>query len=108
VLVTNAHGITLEIKRGVAGLDRFFDVCVSAHEFGHAKEHDAFWPLVRDRLDFDPARTVFVDDSPPVLQAATKFGIRQVIAVRRPDTRQAPAALAAHPAVDGIRELAGR
>ncbi|UCG72240.1 MAG: GMP/IMP nucleotidase [Chromatiales bacterium] len=105
VLVTNAHGVTLEIKRGVAGLDRFFDTCVTSHDFGHAKEHAAFWPLLRERLDFDPAKTVFVDDSLPVLATASGFGIRHVIAVRRPDTRQPAAAVSEHAAVDGIREL---
>lgn len=105
VLVTNAHGVTLEIKRGVAGLDRFFDTCVTSHDFGHAKEHAAFWPLLRERLDFDPAKTVFVDDSLPVLATASGFGIRHVIAVRRPDTRQPAAPMPEHAGVDGIREL---
>lgn len=107
VLVTNAHGATLEIKRGVAGLDRFFHACVTSHDFGHAKEQAAFWPLLRERLDFDPAKTVFVDDSLPVLKTASSFGIRHVIAVRRPDTRQPAAAVAGHDAVDGISELGG-
>jgi putative hydrolase of the HAD superfamily len=105
VLVTNAHGMTLAIKRGVAGLDRFFEICVSSHDFGHAKEQAAFWPLLRESLGFDPGSTLFVDDSPPVLQAAARFGIRHVVGVRRPDSRQGPAAVAGHAAVHGLAEL---
>jgi putative hydrolase of the HAD superfamily len=105
VLVTNAHGETLQIKRGVAGLDRFFERCVSSHEFGHAKEHAEFWPQLHSHLDFDPAATLFVDDSLPVLAAAATFGIAHVVGVRRPDTRQPPAALDGHTTVHGIGEL---
>jgi putative hydrolase of the HAD superfamily len=105
VLVTNAHGVTLEIKRGVAGLDRYFQACVSSHDYGHAKEHREFWPLLLNDLQFDPDRTLFVDDSQPVLEAAAAFGIRHVVAVRRPDTRQPANAVAHHMAVDGIHEL---
>lgn len=104
-LVTNAHGATLEIKRGVTGLDQYFHACLSSHDFGHAKEHAEFWPLLQKRLGFDPAATVFVDDSLPVLAAATAFRIRHVIAVRRPDTRQPANDVVAHDAVEGIVEL---
>ncbi len=86
VLVTNAHGATLDIKRAVAGLDRYFDGFVSSHQFGHAKEQAAFWPALQAHLDFDPQTTVFVDDSEPVLSAARSFGLAAVVAVRRPDT----------------------
>lgn len=85
-LVTNAHGATLEIKRGVAGLDRYFDAFVTSHDFGRAKEDPGFWPALRETLDFDPARTVFVDDSPAVLDTARQQGLADVIAVRRPDS----------------------
>ena len=86
VLVTNAHGATLEIKRGVAGLDRYFDVFVTSHDFGRAKEDPGFWPALRDALDFDPRRTAFVDDSPAVLDTARRQGLAEVLAVRRPDS----------------------
>jgi putative hydrolase of the HAD superfamily len=86
VLVTNAHGTTLEIKRGVAGLDRYFDAFVTSHDFGRAKEDPGFWPALRERLDFDPRRTAFVDDSPAVLDTARQQGLADVIAVRRPDS----------------------
>jgi HAD superfamily hydrolase (TIGR01509 family) len=85
-LVTNAHKYTLQIKKGVAGLERYFHDFVTAHDFGSPKEHADFWPAVRAHLDFDPASTLFVDDSVPVLDAAARFGIAGVVAVTQPDS----------------------
>jgi len=86
VLVTNAHGATLEIKRGVVGLDRYFDAFVTSHDIGLAKEDPDFWPALREALGFDPGLTAFVDDSPAVLETARQQGLADVIAVRRPDS----------------------
>jgi len=105
VLVTNAHAHTLDVKRAVAGLDRYFDDLVCAHEFGVPKEHARFWPALQDRLDFDPAATLFIDDSEPVLDAAADFGLRGVVAVRRPDTRIPAREGGNHAAVESVAEL---
>lgn len=107
VLVTNAHGFTLDVKRGVAGLDRYFKEFVSSHEFGHAKEQAAFWPALQQRLRFDPSRTAFIDDSHAVLDAAAAYGIGSVIGIRRPDTRLPGRDAGSHRAVDHVGELAG-
>lgn len=88
VIVTNAHAETLRVKKGVLGLDRFLDEFVSSHELGYAKEHAGFWPLLRDRLGFDPDRTLFVDDSVPVLDAAAAYGLGHIVAVTEPDSGQ--------------------
>ncbi|MDJ0926471.1 MAG: GMP/IMP nucleotidase [Gammaproteobacteria bacterium] len=105
-LVTNAHGVTLEIKRGVAGLDRYFDQLISAHDFGCAKEHATFWPALHAALDFNPDTTVMVDDSLPVLDAAAAFGIALPLAVRRPDTRQPDKNTGQHAAISGLGDPA--
>ncbi|MCK6372105.1 MAG: GMP/IMP nucleotidase [Gammaproteobacteria bacterium] len=107
VLVTNAHGDTLRVKHGVSGLAGFFEQCISSHEFGMPKESADFWPQLRERLGFDPASTLFVDDSPPVLDAAAAFGLRAVIAVSRPDSRQPQRAPGRHRAVVSVGELIG-
>ena len=85
-LVTNAHPDTLAVKDAVTGLTRYFDSVVSAHELGYPKEEQAFWAQLVGRLDFDPERAMFVDDSEPVLAAARQFGIGQVVAISRPDS----------------------
>lgn len=105
VLVTNAHGDTLAIKQAVSGLGEFFEACVSSHEFGAPKESSGFWPRLQARLGFEPERTMFVDDSEPVLDAAAGFGLGAVVAVTRPDTRR-PAQLGTrHASVEAVADL---
>jgi len=105
VLVTNAHADTLGVKKGVAGLGRYFDRFVTSHAVGFAKEQDDFWTRLRDDLDFDPATTLFVDDSLPVLDAAERFGVGGIVAVTRPDTRLPQKDLERHRGVPGVVNL---
>lgn len=86
VLVTNAHPQTLAIKDEHADLVGHLDAVYSSHPFGAPKEDPAFWPRFAAELRFDPARTLFVDDSLPVLAAARGHGIAWLRAVRRPDS----------------------
>lgn len=88
VLVTNAHLGTLAIKAAQTGVTRYFDRVVSSHQFGVPKEHPEFWSKLEAELDFDPGRSLFVDDSPPVLRAARRHGIGQIFAISRPDSTQ--------------------
>jgi FMN phosphatase YigB (HAD superfamily) len=46
-------------------------------------ESELFWTAVREVEPFDSQRSLFVDDSPPVLRAAQEAGIRWVRGVRR-------------------------
>ncbi len=105
VLVTNAHADALAMKRDVTGLGRFFDAMVSAHALGYPKEDVRFWPLLAERLGLEPARTAFVDDSLPVLAAARRFGIPALVAVTRPDSREAARAAPGYFAVEHLGEL---
>ncbi len=104
-LVTNAHAHALEIKKGVAGLGRWIDTFVSSHEFGAPKESPVFWQGVRQRLGFDPARTLFIDDSEPVLDAAANSGIGGVLAITRPDSRRPARVVERHAAVEALGQL---
>ncbi len=107
VLVTNAHADTLHVKNGVSGIGAFFEQCVSSHDFGAPKESAEFWPRLRERLGFELENTLFVDDSPAVLDAATAFGLGAVVAVTRPDTRLPPRAAGGRHAVESVGELIG-
>ena len=102
VLVTNAHQLTLAIKKDVTGLHYWIEEFVSSHDVGMPKEQQAFWHALEAQLAFDPARTLFIDDSLPVVQAAADYGLAGVIAVRCPDTRQAAREVTAHAAIDGV------
>jgi HAD superfamily hydrolase (TIGR01509 family) len=88
VLVTNAHPGSLSLKIERTELSNYIDVLISTHEFGVTKESQALWYKLQQRLGFDPARTLFVDDSLPILQAAADFGIRHLLAVANPDSQQ--------------------
>ncbi len=105
VLVTNAHPLTLAIKDLKTGLSAHFDACYSTHEFVIPKEHRDLWPQLRAVVGFDPERTLFVDDSLPVLEAAREFGIRWIRAIRYPDSSLGPQATGEHSAVDRIADL---
>lgn len=85
VLVTNAHIDSLTIKHEQTGLVGLVDAAYSSHQYGVPKEHPEFWLKLQADLGFDPARTLFLDDSLAVLRAARNHGIGQVIAVSRPD-----------------------
>jgi putative hydrolase of the HAD superfamily len=87
VLVTNAHRKSLNLKMARTGLAVHFDALHVSHEYGLAKEDPAFWAALGKSEPFDPARTLLVDDSLPVLRSARQFGIRHLCAVHRPDTR---------------------
>jgi HAD superfamily hydrolase (TIGR01509 family) len=105
VLVTNAHPVTLAIKNEQARLTEYFDACYSTHSFQAPKEDAAFWPRLRAREPFAPQRTLFVDDSIAVLDAASSFGIAWLRAVRCPDSGRPAQDTGRYAAVDGVGEL---
>ena len=88
-LVTNAHRKSLDIKMAHTGIERWFDKLICSHELSQPKEHPEFWHKLRARYPFDPARTLFIDDTASVLQAAQNFGIRHLLTLLQPDSRQA-------------------
>ena len=85
-LLTNAHRDALRVKDAQTGVSRHFDVIVSSHDYGVPKESAEFWVRAQQQVGFDPARSVFVDDSLAVLRAAHAHGIAQVFAISRPDS----------------------
>jgi putative hydrolase of the HAD superfamily len=105
VLVTNSHPLTLAIKNERVGLMAHFDACYSTHSFAVPKENAQFWPRLLDKEPFVPGRTLFVDDSLPVLNAALAFGIGWLRAVRRPDSGMPAQPTGDFIAVDRVAEL---
>ncbi len=75
-LVTNAHYKTLDLKMNHTGLMSYFDEVISSFDLGTPKEDVHFWEVLKERLGFDPRRTLLVDDNAEVLAAARRFGIR--------------------------------
>lgn len=104
-LVTNAHHKSLSLKLECTGLDAHLDRVVSSHSFGRPKEDPLFWPALQRELGFDPARSLFVDDSLSVLRAARDYGIAQILAIAFPDSRQALREVTEFPAITDFSSL---
>jgi len=105
LLVSNSHHKTLEIKNEVTDVKRFFDGIYLSHDLGHPKEDQPFWESLKDREDFDPARTMFVDDNIAVLQSARTFGIRHLVAVTRPEAAGPAREVSGYECVDRVANL---
>lgn len=87
VLVTNAHGKALALKLRRTPIGEYFDALVCSHDLGLPKEHIEFWDKLGAVHPFERAATLLVDDSLPVLRAARAWGLTQLLAVRRPDSK---------------------
>jgi len=103
LLTTNAHPISLAIKKEQTGLDRHFDELISSHEFGVPKESPEFWTRLARGHGVLVASTLFVDDSAAVLAAARDAGVRWLYQVLQPDSTMP--AHAVSPGIAGIRAL---
>jgi HAD superfamily hydrolase (TIGR01509 family) len=104
-LMTNSHPAILEIKHARTGVLDFLDAAYTSHGFGAPKEDPRFWQAAIAAERYDPARTLFVDDSAAVLHSAIAAGIRWVYGVKRPDTSRDPHAHEEFEAIDGVADL---
>ena len=105
VVVTNAHRDTFAVKAEHTGLDRLVDSVVCSHDFAAPKESAAFWQALEAHEPFDPRRTLLIEDSLSVLAAARDYGIRHMLAIRRPDSQLPPRSTPDFLGVDGVFEL---
>lgn len=87
VMVTNAHPKSLDLKMRETRIDAWFDALISSHSLGLPKEHPDFWRALQTIEPYDPQRTLFVDDSLPVLESAQAYGIAHLLAVCNPDSK---------------------
>ena len=90
ILVTNAHPDSLSLKVERTQLDQHIHHLVSCHTYGASKESQSLWQQLHEDLGFDPARTLFVDDSERILHSAKEFGIKHLLAVANPDSKRTP------------------
>ncbi len=104
-LMTNAHPSILEIKHARTGVLDFLDAAYTSHGFGAPKEDARFWEAARAAECYDPARTLFVDDSAAVLHSAIRAGLGWVYGVRRPDTSAVPHRHEEFESVEGVSDL---
>ena len=105
VLVTNAHGKTLTIKFQRTALHNHFDAVVCSHDLGLPKEHDAFWEKMQQVQPFEKRAALLIDDSLPVLRSASRYGIGQLLAVYRPDSKLPEKDVGEFRAIRSFREI---
>ncbi len=86
VLVTNAHRKTLDIKMDHIDITPWFDRVVVSHELDSPKEEQAFWRKLQQLHPFDPARTLFIDDTEQILESAREYGIAHLLTLLQPDS----------------------
>ena len=105
VLITNAHPKSIALKLKKTRLGAHLDRILCAHELGLPKERPDFWELVQAVEPFSVEHTLFIDDSPAVLQAAQRYGFRHLLAVRKPDSQSPPQSPDPFPAIDRFDTL---
>ena len=105
ILVTNAHPDALSLKIERTQLDKYFDVLYSTHEFGVVKESQLLWKKLQEKQGFDVNKTLFVDDSLPVLKSAKKYGIKHILAVENPDSKKPANSFADFTSISDYRQL---
>jgi putative hydrolase of the HAD superfamily len=105
LLVTNSHHDTLALKDETTGFSEFFDGVHSSHSYGHAKERQEFWRALQEEEGFDPATTMFVDDTTSVLQSAADYGVEMLVTITRPDTSEPARTDNGFAAVEGVSDL---
>ena len=88
VIVTDAHGKTLDIKMRKTEIGDYFDHIVSAHDLGARKYQAEFWKALREKFHYDGDSTLLVDDKEDVLASAQAYGIRHLIHVGKPSSRE--------------------
>jgi len=88
ILATNAHPKALELKLLRADFSEYFSALSSSHDFGYPKEEKKYWEMLTHRYQINPGRSLFIDDSIPILNAANDFGIGHVLGIARPDSQK--------------------
>ena len=105
VLITNAHRDSLSLKLERIELAPYFDRLISSHDYGFPKEDQQFWHALQQDISFEPARSLFIDDSLPILRSAGHFGVGHLLAVRQPDSQAGPKDTEEFAAVEDYRAL---
>ena len=105
ILITNAHRDSLSLKLERIELAPYFERLISSHDYGFPKESSQFWDALHADIGFDPARSLFIDDTLPILRSARDFGVRHLLAVKQPDSKKGPKDTEEFAALEDYREL---
>lgn len=101
-LITNAHRKVLNLKIQYTGLDQYFHQDICSHELGAAKEDQQFWIALNQLQAFDPQKTLFIDDSETVLDAANEYGIEYLFSIAKPDSQNHRRSASKYPMIEAF------
>ena len=105
VMVTNCHEKLIDLKMRKTGIDRYFHEIYCSHSFGCPKEENDFWIRLRQEIDFEPEKTVLIDDNLTVLRAAREYGIKHLLSITRPDSQRPDKDTEEFSAVESFQQL---
>ncbi len=105
VLVTNAHQKSLELKMRRTRLGERLDHVVCAHDLGLPKEDQGFWVRLRRRSRSTRSARCSSTTAWRCCARHGSYGIANLLAILRPDTRQAERQVDEFPAVPGFGDL---
>ena len=105
VLLSQRDIDSLSLKMERIELAPYFERLISSHDYGFPKENQQFWDALHADTAFDPARSLFIDDTLPVLRSAQAYGIRHLLAVSEPDSRKGAKDTEEFAAVSDYRDL---
>ncbi len=105
LLVTNAHPDSLALKMEKTCLQPFFDSIISSHHYGYPKENTQFWKHFYQHQTFNKKKSLMIDDSLAVLNAAKLFGIEYLISVSKPDSLLPKKVINEYVSIEDFREL---
>jgi HAD superfamily hydrolase (TIGR01509 family) len=104
-LLTNAHHKSVKLKFRKTGIGKYFDSVLTSNELGAPKEQQGYWLKAQELAGFDPARSIFVDDTEACLMAARDFGIRYVVHKSLSSSKETPVASKLFPSIKVFKEL---
>ena len=105
VLVTNAHQKSLDLKMKNTPLSGLLDHVISAHQLGIPKEEYSFWAKLKTLENYDPQRTILIDDNLAALNSAKEYGIKHLLAIYKPDSQAGLKNVGAFQAIHSFKEI---
>ena len=105
ILATNAHPRAMELKFLNVDFSSYFDEISSSHELGYPKELQKYWKRLRERYEFSPESSLFIDDSQRILASADKFGIGYLLGIKEPDSKREPIDCSAYTGIQDFSQL---
>jgi GMP/IMP 5'-nucleotidase len=105
IVLTNAHQAGVAVKSAKTGLDRYVDRIVDAFEVGYLKMRPEYWPACQQLVEFNPTRSLYVDDDESCLGAARQFGIAGIVHSAKSSSKLPPIHSSRFTSVEQLSQL---